>query len=119
MNTKEKILAALNCALDDIAEDRLLDILLDAYRAKKARIAELEVANEAEREKLQYAHDALHREQIRLRHDPLYGAAGAYYFKVNGRRFGVTVVGSKIEMFERVRGVDFSAQQMSLAEWGL
>ena len=41
-DTKQKILNALDCALGDLSEGRLLDILLDAYQAKKNEIGRLE-----------------------------------------------------------------------------
>lgn len=119
MSIKEKILSALDCALEDITEDRLIDILLDAYQAKTQQIVKLQGENAAERERLHHDHEMLREEHRRMRMDPLYGADGEYFFSCNGRKFNIKVRGGKIDMFERSSSAscDFVAQRMSMDEW--
>lgn len=117
MTVKDKILAALGCALDEISETRLIDILLDAYEKKKQRIAVLEGENAHERARLEFEHDKMREEYRRMLNDPLYCAGGEYFFCLDGRRFCFRVQGHHVEMFER-RGIhDFAAIQHSAREW--
>jgi hypothetical protein len=98
-----KILDALGCALTNISEERLLDILLDAYESKKKQISELQAANAREREDLHHQRELMAEEYRRMRQDPLYGAGGQYYFANPGRgaRFCVTVHGRRIILTEQ------------------
>lgn len=117
MTTKSKILAALNCTLDDLDEGRLLDILLDAYKRKQETIEALAAENAAERERLDSDLDAIRRERRRMMTDPTYGAEGEYYFYRDGRWFVVRVRGRAIAMFERRDGVDLLAEPVPLEKW--
>ena len=117
MTTKKKIIAALGCALDDISEERLLDILLDAYAGKKKRIQELERENLAERERLHQDLECIRREQDRMRSDPLYSLGGDYYFFCNGRKMLVQVQGGQIQMCERIGTIDYCAKQVARESW--
>lgn len=117
MSTKEKILSALGCSLEDLSESRLLDILLDAYQDKKDRIEELESANVQEREKLHTAEENIRRELRQMRMDPLYGVHGDFFFSTGEREFCVQVQGGMISMFERRGGFDFIARPLSRDEW--
>ena len=117
MTTKQKILAALDCALDDLSEERLVDILLDAYERKKARIVELEAENAAERQRIHAERKALQREQHRLSSDPLYGARGEYFFTLDGRYFSVSISGRDIYLTERRIGYLWSYLQISHEDW--
>ena len=84
MTTKQKILDALNLTLDHIGEDRLLDILLDAYKAKDRRISDLERENESEHRTLRLQQESIREEIGRMRRDPTYGAVGDYFFELQG-----------------------------------
>jgi hypothetical protein len=115
---KDKILAALDCALDDIAEDRLLDILLDAYAAKKAEIERLHGENAREREQLHQELEAAHLDRHRMRSDPLYCAAGAYYFLLGGTDYyAVHIQGTQITLLRRLANHDQLAQPISRDEY--
>lgn len=116
MKTKQRLLKALDCSLEDISEDRLVDILLDTFNAKKRRIEELEGDNARERFDIQNERDRMRDELHRMRSDPLYGAGGEYYFMCDGKKFGVVVQG-RISMFERRGSIDYAAQQLSPREW--
>ena len=118
MSVKQKILDGLGCALDHISEERLIDILLDAYKAKQKRIEALEGENAHEREMLHAEHESLRREQHKMRSDPLYCASGRYYFGVNKMRFVVDVQCGQISMFQRESRVDVRAQQFTAVEFG-
>lgn len=117
MKTKQKIIDALGCALDDISEDRLLDILLDAYKAKKDRISQLEGENCHERLVMESERQFMHDERKRLHTDPTYGAAGQYFFVVNHHKIAIRIQGRMIEVTEKVDQVDYLGQQLSPAEW--
>lgn len=117
MKTKQKILEALDCALDEISEERLLEILMDAYKAKKDRISQLEGENCHEREVMHHERQKMHEEYRRMRDDPLYCASGRYFFLVNHHKISVYIQGTKIEAFERVGQTDYAAEQLPPAEW--
>ena len=117
MDNKQKILEALDVAIDDIKESRLLDILLDAYKDQKRQIAELKAENSAERESMYHERESMKAEHRRMREDPLYCASGNYYFVCNGRRFVVSVQGFKMEMFEQNESIHHFAQQLSPSEF--
>lgn len=118
MNNRSRILEALGDVVDDISEERLLDILLDSYAAKKQRIKELEGENAHERQALHDDRERLHEEMRRMRSDPLYGACGDYYFTVGGRYFRFHVHGGRVDMLEECKGnISYAAQQMSLEAW--
>lgn len=118
MDSKQKLLEALCITFDDLSESRLLDILVDAYKAKKKRIAQLEAENAHERETLRAEREALLSERRQMRSDPLYCATGDYFFECNGHRFAVQVHGAHVQMFERARnGLDFAGRPMSLMEF--
>lgn len=118
MSTKQKILKAIDCTIDDIGEDRLIDILLDAFKAKKARIAELENQIGAVARELHALEEARREEYRRMRSNPLFGASGEYYFLCRDRKFRVLVRGSDIQLFERSErpaGVDYASIQINHA----
>jgi hypothetical protein len=117
MSVKSKIVEALGCTLDDISEERLVDILLDSYRTKKQEISRLQVENIREREDMYRERQSLRDEQRRMRSDPLYGPEGYYYFLSDRRKFTVAVQGGRITMSERMKNVDMVAQQVQLVEW--
>lgn len=118
MPHKQKLLDALNITFDDLSEDRLLDILLDAYKAKKQRIAALEVENAQERERLQNDLECVRRERQRMREDPLYCVAGEFFFKGRSCIIGVVVRGGHIQAFERQSGIDYLAAPATCEEAG-
>ena len=117
MKTKQKILEALGIALDDVNEDRLLDILLDAYKAQKDQIVQLRGENAHERLCLQSDRDNMREEMRRIRHDSTYGSVGEYFFIINQHRIGVIVRAGHVSLYERIKNVDYSGQQMSRSEW--
>ena len=118
MSTKQKIIDALGCALDDISEDRLLDILLDAYEAKKHEIEVLEGANAREREDMYHERERMREEYRCMRSDPLYSPEGVYYFTLDEQRFTVVVRGRKIDLMERnAFGYEKLAMPMKLEDW--
>ena len=117
MSIKQKLIDALDCTIEDINEDRLVDILLDAYKTRGDQITHLEGENAQERERLYAEFESIKREQKRMREDPLYCATGEYFFNCNGHNFGVRVQGYRIDAFERQGNIDFAGREMSLAEW--
>jgi hypothetical protein len=118
ITTKAKILAALEIALEDIAEDRLLDILLDAYAAKKRAIEHLSHVNDTEREKLREERQAVHMDRMRMHKDPLYCAAGSYYFRLGGTDYYIVhVQGTKIILQRCQANYDQLAQPISREEF--
>lgn len=117
VNNRSRILEALGDVVDDISEERLLDILIDSYAAKKRRISELEGENAHERQALHDDRERLREEMRRMRSDPLYGAHGTYFFLCNNRKFRFDIYGRHISMFERVDQYDFAAMQLSQEEW--
>lgn len=117
MPSKQKILDALDVAIDDLGEDRLIDILLDAYKAKNDRILQLEGENCHERLVLQSERESLREESRRMRSDPLYGPGGHYFFLVNDHKIKVIVQGGRIDVFERLKDIIYPAQIVSPADW--
>lgn len=114
MTTKEKILAALDCALEDLSDDRLLDILLDAYESKKKAIKDAE-ARWAE---MRFDREQLRADVHRMRTDPLcYTVAGQYHFREGNRKFCVVINGRDLTMYERRGIVDYSMPQITGAEF--
>jgi hypothetical protein len=110
MTVKTKILEALNITFDDISEDRLLDILLDAYKSKDQAILRLEGENACERERMR-------GEYHRMRSDPLYCREGAYYFAIEKARFTVLVQSDRVDLMARSHGHDVIATPMSPEDW--
>lgn len=119
MDTKQKILAALGCALDDLSEARLLDILLDAYQAKKDEIVELKKANQLEQFKLATEREGVREEIRKVRSDPFYGAAGDFYFICRGKKIAARIHARNVTLYERSAGIDYSASLVSQEEWEL
>jgi hypothetical protein len=120
MSVKNKILAALDYALEDISEDHLIDILLDAYKAKKDHIRKLEAENEHERNDIYHERQRMREEAKCMRSDPLYCREGVYYFLSNGRKFTVMVQGGRVNLSELHRenpNIDINACPLSLEEW--
>ena len=119
MSTKQKILDALGCALDEISEDRLVDILLDAYKRKEQRIKNLEAENVTERQRLDAEIERCQIARHEMRSNPLYGASGEYFFLGTGwRRLRVQIEGGcRISAFEVVGNVDYVCRQVSQEEY--
>lgn len=119
MDSKQKLLEALNITFDDLSETRLLDILLDAYKSKKERIAQLESENAHERDTLRADREALLSERRRMQTNPTYFVSGDFLFRCRDRRFCVTIANGHVQMFERSRssGCDFCAEPMSHENW--
>lgn len=117
-NIKEKLLQALDCSLDDISEERLIDILLDAYNSKKQRIVELEGENSRERVMLHTEREQIRDERHQMHTNPLYGASGQYYFVLDNKKFVVQIEGGRrIQLFERQAQIDFAAQPLTSKEF--
>ncbi len=110
MTNKQKLLDALGCALDEINEDRLIDILVDAYKAKKQRIVELESANCLERQRLHDERNSLLDERRRMREDPTYWVHSRYCFNHNGKGFFVMIDGPRVSLYESLGNADIIAQ---------
>lgn len=117
MNTKQKILAALDYALDETSEARLLDILLDAYKSKKDEIQRLRTENQQTRQDLYNEREAMADERHKMRTDPLYSATGQYLFLVNHHKIAVTVRGARISISEKVCQVNYEGQQLPPEMW--
>ncbi len=113
MNTKQKILDALDIAIDDLSEDRLIDILLDAYKDTRRQLNEVKFENARERETIRRERERMQEDHRRMREDPLYCAQGEYYFVYDKRMFGVRIQGRKIDMFERRPGVGHGVDVMA------
>lgn len=88
MNKRSRILEALDNVVDDLSEERLLDILLDSYSAKKQRIKELESENARERQDLRDTQEQLREDMRRMRSDPFYGASALTSCYATGAAFG-------------------------------
>jgi hypothetical protein len=123
VSVKGKLIKALDITIADLDEDRLVDILLDSYRQKNGRIRQLEGENAAERERLHQGLECIRRERERLHNDPLYGAAGEYFFEIAPRGksprqfFCVRVHGHRIDAFEHRESYDYAMRQMDRSEW--
>ena len=125
MNIKEKILEVLDCALGDLSEERLLEILLDAYQRKKRTIANLEHECSAVRQQLHDERQQIREEHRRMRNDPLYTVPGAYFFyhewtdglDRHRQRYVVRIIGRAVELFERQLGYDVAVMQVSREEF--
>ena len=113
---KEKILEALNVTLEDLSECRLIEILIDAYKAKESEVSELKAANNQERVDLALERGQMRQEYHKMRSDPLYGAAGNYCFALDDKKFQVHVQG-KVELMERRGCFDVRAIPLSQAEF--
>ncbi len=122
MTVRDKILEALG-DIDNISDERLCDLLLDAFAEQRKKIEQLEAFNNAERISLRNEQEALRQEQRRVRQDPLYAAAGDYYFVVRDRFFQLAIQGNRMQLIEAVRGdeampwVNYMGQQLSRQEW--
>jgi hypothetical protein len=119
---KEKLLDTLDFSLDDVSEERLLDILLDAYNGQKKEVERLRSANVGEALRLHEQQNALIRERRELRYNPLYGASGSWFFTANGQYFSVSAAGGKIReaaLRVKAKGQDvvYAAQQMTQQQW--
>lgn len=123
MPNKEKLLEALDCTIDDVSEERLVDVLLDSYAKMKERIKVLEAENSGERERLHYEMNNIQEERMKMRRDPTYWTAGDFYFidhvALMGQKMRVRIVGTKIELSQRRGNVDFVMRQVSGTEWGI
>ena len=119
MRGKQKILDALDCVIDDLSEDRLIDLLVDAYESKKRRIIELTSENAREREQLHQDREQIHKEMRLMRTDPLYAPAGEYFFKVPGTKtkFGVRIHGLRIEGYSGTEGGNFIIAAQQIPRW--
>lgn len=118
MSTKTKIIDALGCALDDVPEDLLLDILLDAYAAKKNEIGRLNREVDMAHAETHREHERMKEERHRMRSDPTYCLDGAVvYFLASGRPFSVVVQNRHVNLHERMGEIDVAAQSVSLVEW--
>lgn len=121
MTVRDKILEALG-DIDNISDERLCDLLLDAFNAQRKQIERLGVENSAERIALHNEREQLRQEMHKMRSDPLYGAAGQYFFNVNRRYFHVTIEGTHIHMCESMKQassvwVDYLGYQMTREAW--
>lgn len=114
VSTRSRILAALDVTLEDIPEHRLVDILLDSYRAKVREVAELRQENAVERESIEAARQQFIEETREMRCDPFYCANGAELtFVDNSDCFVVRAFGGKVQLFKRKDGVDYVLRQIS------
>jgi hypothetical protein len=119
MNTKQKILDALGCTIEDISKARLIDVLLDAFKVKQAEIEKLRGENGHEREMMHAERELMKRDHQRMRSDPTYcGPIGRYFFVgKDGRKFWGRLQNGRLELFERVKNVDFPACEVANGEW--
>jgi hypothetical protein len=121
MNVKEKILEVLDCALDDLSEERLLEILLDAYKAKKQRISDLENQHAGIQLAQQRDHESVMEERRRMRNDPTYAMAGEYFFiqhrGVQYNKFIVRIAANFVELLERNPTYDMMISQVPREEF--
>lgn len=114
VSTRSRILAALDVTLDDIPEHRLVDILLDSYRAKVREVAELRQENAVEREGIETARQQFIEETREMRRDPFYCVNGAELtFVDNSDCFVVRAFGGKVQLFKRKDGVDYVLKEVS------
>ena len=104
-----------DCRIDEINENRLLDILLDAFAAQKEKIEALRGENAHERQCMRSERQLLQAEFQRMRRDPLYCAMGEYRFVgEKGAIFHVHVQGTEINMYKRHNSIDYAMQQVPL-----
>lgn len=116
MTGKQKILDALDCVIDDLSEDRLIDLLVDAYEAKKRRINELAAENARERESLHHEREMVRAEIHRVRTDPLYTVVGEFCFQTDKAKFGVRIHGGDIQGFEQRGDIHYAARRCK-SDW--
>jgi hypothetical protein len=114
MPSKQKLLDALDCTLEDLSEDRLLDLLLDAYAAKKKKIEELRSENAREAQALHDQREVLDKEYQRMRRDPTIWLASQYFFRTQTALLVVNIRGPEISICERKKGIDYAAEQLSV-----
>jgi hypothetical protein len=113
MTIKQKLLAALNIMLDDISEERLIDILLDNYKEKTQRIEELAGENAHEKFMLQEEWEKIKREHHRMLRDPTYLSSGEYHFCHEGRHFCVDIRHGRVVLWERRNTTQVLAHPLS------
>lgn len=117
---KSKLLEALSLSFTDLSEDRLLDILLDDYRAKIKRIDALTAKSDPVQEHLCAYLESIRAENERARFDPLHFLAGEYFFECDGRRLRIHIQHeagcSTIEAFMRVGHIELAARPISREE---
>ena len=113
MSIKQKLLDSLNVTLEDISMERLIDILLDTYKAKCQYIKKLEGENAHEREQLESARKAIGQEMDRIRCDPTLLCAKEYNFiSRNKIKFTVQIVNSKVILIERVGPINYPMEEI-------
>lgn len=133
MTMREKLLEALEFDPELMTDEQLLALLLDAHARRQQRINELERERAGQQLAHQRSMEALQEEHHRMRSDPLYGAAGNYFFchewskwatgleslqaEHYKQQFVVRVAGRSIEMCERKQGYDMAIQQVSREEF--
>jgi hypothetical protein len=115
---KNKLLDALDITLEDVSEERLIDLLLDAYKVKERRIEVLEGENAHEREDMHHEREKMREEYRRMRSDPLYWReGGVYYFRDYTKCHTVLIQGGQVRLMERIKDVDIAVPQVKQEEW--
>jgi predicted nucleic-acid-binding protein len=112
MSTKEKILAAFEGALDELSETVLIEMLLDAYRSRGERIAELEREINANAKEFRIDRENFIRERNEMYTNPIKWPRGRYEFIdcVPARRLVVSIEAGEIQLSEMRDGVEYRYQ---------
>ena len=115
---QQKLLKALDLTLDDLSEERLIDVLLDNYKFKAEQVETLANENLHEREQIQGERDAMRKEHHDMRCNPLYGPTGEYFFACEGHRYRLIVEGGRrLQLFKKQPGAEYVARSISREEF--
>jgi hypothetical protein len=117
MSIKETILNALGDSWGDFGDELAVDLLVEAYQRRGKEIARLESENSAERIKLHDEEKRLHSEFHKIRSEPLWCAAGVYYFRQGLQRWRLMIQGKALDLCEVKGGFDFKIQEVSQADF--
>lgn len=114
---RKRILSALDIPFEEISESRLVDILIDEHEAAKATVSKLKAENADEREALRQERETIRVEMRKMRSEPLYCAAGEFYFVRGEAGFLIVIQGTRINLFEHSGAAFYPVVQVSSEEW--
>lgn len=118
MSIRDKILSALTSTLEDLSEERLVDILIDELKSARAEVERRAGENIAEYQRLQQDREHNREEYLKMHREPLYCVKGEFHFATaDDRFFCIHVQGTQLGMFERRLNVDYQVPRISHEEW--
>lgn len=118
MSIKGKLLEAVGeVDVSDIGTEALVDILTSRIKAQDKKIQELHGENAEERQRLHDEMEKLRRERNRMRSDPLYCAAGRYFFQaLDGTVISFGIQGERVQAANVKKTISYSLQRLSPRE---